>query len=128
MRNSPEPSLHRQREEELIRHVQRLLEDDRLRVDTTRGRRPVTTLIRDVNESDKGVELKRLMSQKGVPDRELEAKMPVGRSMEVVLSRRKWGDFQIPRREAASRVRVANGLLCLPTKRPSRWIHATCRK
>src|SRR4051794_16555046 len=96
MRNSPEPSLHRQREEELIRHVQRLLEDDRLRVDTTRGRRPVTTLIRDVNEADKGVELKRLMSQKGVPDRELEAKMPVGRSLEVVLSRRKWGIFKFP--------------------------------
>src|SRR6266550_3165128 len=96
MRNSSDPMFHKEREEELVRHVERLLEDDRLRVDTTRGRRPVRTLIRDVNLMDKGVDLKRLMSARGQTDRELEGRMPVGKSMEVVLSRKKWGFLKSP--------------------------------
>ena len=39
MKNSSDPSVHRQREQQLIQHVERLLNDDRLRVDTTRGNR-----------------------------------------------------------------------------------------
>jgi hypothetical protein len=90
MKNSSDPTVHRQREQQLIHHVERLLNDDRLRVDTTRGNRAVTTLLRDVARSDRAVELKRMMSDLGVPDRELQARMPVGESLEVTLSQTSW--------------------------------------
>src|SRR6185295_6080119 len=90
MKSSSDPSVHRQREQQLIQHVERLLNDDRLRVDTTRGNRAVTTLLRDVVKSDKAVDLKRLMSDLNVPDRELQARMPVGESIEVTLSQTSW--------------------------------------
>lgn len=94
MRNSPDPFIHRQRERQLIEHVERLLDDERLRIDTTRGRRMIAGLIRDVNRKDRGVELKRLMSEMGKPDRELESRMPIGESIEVILSQKKWGLFK----------------------------------
>jgi len=90
MKNSSDPSVHRQREQQLIQHVERLLNDDRLRVDTTRGNRAVTTLLRDVVKSDKAVELKRLMSDLNVPDRELQARMPVGESIVLTLAQTSW--------------------------------------
>jgi hypothetical protein len=90
MKNSPDPSLHRQREQQLMQHVERLLSDDRLRLDTTRGNRAVTSLLRDVSRSDRAVDLKRLMSELNVPDRELQNRMPVGESLEVTLSQTSW--------------------------------------
>lgn len=96
MRNSTDPSFHRQKEQELVHHVERLLDDDRLRVDTTRGRRPVRSLIRDVNRSDRGVDLKRLMSQMSLPDRDLQGRMPVGEQFEVMLAKRKFLILKTP--------------------------------
>ena len=61
MRSSADPSVHREREKLLIEHVERLLGDDRLRVDTSIGRRPVALLRRDVSKEDGEVELKRLI-------------------------------------------------------------------
>src|SRR5687768_11432080 len=90
MKNSPDPSVHRQREQQLIQHVEKLLNDDRLRLDTTRGNRAITTLLRDVSRGDKAVELKRMMSDLGIPDRELQGRMPVGESLEVTLSQTSW--------------------------------------
>ena len=87
MRNSPDPLLHRQREQTFVEHVERLLSDDRLRVDTVNGRRPVASLRRDVRKDDHEVELKRLMAEVGVPDRVLQAQMPLGRELTVTLSR-----------------------------------------
>src|SRR5437763_1246679 len=43
MKNSPDPAVHQHLERQMMEHVERLLADERLRVDTTRGRRPVTT-------------------------------------------------------------------------------------
>ena len=62
MKSSVDPSVHRTRERQFIEHVEKLLDDDRLRVDTTSGRRAVTGLIRDVQRNDRGVELKRVMA------------------------------------------------------------------
>lgn len=87
MRNSPDPLLHRQREQTFVEHVERLLSDDRLRVDTVYGRRPAAALRRDVRKDDHEVELKRLMAEVGVPDRVLQAQMPLGRELTVTLSR-----------------------------------------
>lgn len=78
----------------MIAHVRRLLEDDRLRIDTLRGRKPVSTLMRDAGESDRAVDLKRTMSEMGRPDRELEAAMPVGRGMSVTVAEKKWLIFR----------------------------------
>ena len=87
MRNSPDPLLHRQREQTFVEHVERLLTDDRLRVDTVYGRRPVASLRRDVRKDDHEVELTRMMADAGVPDRVLRAQMPLGRELTVTLSR-----------------------------------------
>lgn len=87
MKHSTDPSLHRQRERQFVEHVEKLLSDDRLRVPTTAGRRPVVGLRRDVKKADREVELKRLMSEMGVPDRELQAKMPTEMELTVGLSR-----------------------------------------
>jgi hypothetical protein len=87
--SSPEPSIHRQREVDFIRHVEGLLSDDRLRVDTTRGRRPITALNPKTEKSDRTVELKRVMAEMNRPDRELQNQMPVGETLDVTLSQRK---------------------------------------
>jgi hypothetical protein len=89
MRNSPEPSIHRQHERQFIEHVERLLSDERLRVDTVRGRRPVTAFSQSVQRSDNAVAIKRMMSEVGLPDRELEAQMPQGHTLDVTLSQSK---------------------------------------
>ena len=86
MKNSPDPAVHQQLERQMMEHVERLLADERLRVDTTRGRRPVTTLFRSVESGDRGVDLKRVMAEMGKPDRELQSKMPVGAWMEITLA------------------------------------------
>jgi hypothetical protein len=102
MRNSPDPAVHQQLERQMMEHVERLLGDERLRVDTTRGRRPVTQLFRGVETGDRAVELKRLMAEGGRPDRELQAMMPVGSWMEVTLAQKKWFFF----RELVGRIQV----------------------
>jgi len=88
-RTSSDPATHRQCEQQLIQHVERLLEDERLRIDTTLGRRPITAFTRDVSRTDRSVELKRMMSEMNRPDRELQGRMPVGEAVEVTLSQRK---------------------------------------
>jgi hypothetical protein len=102
MRNSADPVVHQQAERQFMEHVERLLGDERLRVDTTRGRRPVTTLFRSVETGDQAVELKRAMAEANLPDRELQAKMPVGHWMEVTLAQQKWFFF----REVVGKVQV----------------------
>jgi hypothetical protein len=43
-----DPATHRQLELDFVRHVEQLLDDDRLRVDTTSGRRPVAGMLKTV--------------------------------------------------------------------------------
>jgi hypothetical protein len=87
--SSTDPLYHRQLEEQMMRHVDRLLGDERLRIDTTLGRRPVPSFILKPERSDHAVDLKRLMSEMNVPDRELHAKMPQGLTLDVALSRKR---------------------------------------
>ena len=87
--SSSDPLVHRQLEEQMVRHVERLLSDDRLRIDTADGRRPVQAFTLRVDRADHAVELKRLMSEMNVPDRELQAKMPVGLKLDVSLTRKR---------------------------------------
>ena len=86
-----------------------MLDDERLRVDTTRGRRPVVAFTRSVVRDDRSVDLKRLMMEMGLPDRDLEARMPVGHRVQATLSQRRWLLF----RQTVGRV----AMLCLsPTR------------
>ncbi len=94
MSDSSDPTRHQQLEAQFLAHVQRLLADDRLRLPTAAGRKSVVTLQRDIRFSDRGVELKRLMQQLGKPDRKLEAQMPLGKSMDIGLSRKKFWIFK----------------------------------
>ena len=84
-----DPATHRQLEQDFIRHVEQLLDDERLRVDTTSGRRPVAGMMKNVKRSDRSVDLKRIMSEMRNPDRDLQSQMPVGESLEVNLQKRK---------------------------------------
>ena len=93
---STDPSTHRQQEREFIEHVERLLDDDRLRVDTTRGRRPLRSLQHSVAKTDRAVDLKRVMSEVNRPDRELQAEMPVGEAIDVPLTQKNWLFFKKP--------------------------------
>jgi hypothetical protein len=102
MSETSDPIHHQQLERQFLAHVERLLSDDRLRVHTAAGRKSIVILNRDVRFNDRGVELKRLMQQLGKPDRQLEAKMPVGKSMDVGLSRKKFWIFK----SAVGRVRA----------------------
>ena len=94
MTNSTDPSAHQAAEREMIEHVTRLLDDPRLVVDTTTGRRPVTALVRDVSRADRGVELKRQMTELKVPDRALQERMPVGEQIDVTLSTKRFFIFK----------------------------------
>ena len=88
------PAVHRQRETDFIEHVQRLLSDDRLRIDTTRGRRNASGLDQRVEKSDHALDVQRLMAEMNRPDRELLAQMPVGQTLDVTLSQRRFLIFK----------------------------------
>ncbi len=102
MKSSSDPSIHRHREQMLSAHIQKLLADDRLRLDTVTGNRAITTLIRDVSRYDHALEVKRLMSEMGRPDRELQSRMPLGETLEVTLSQKRLFFF----RQTVGRLRV----------------------
>src|ERR1700677_1087831 len=85
-----DPTRHQQLERQFLAHVERLLSDDRLRLQTAAGRKSIVILNRDVRFDDRGVDLKRLMERLGKPDRQLESQMPTGKLMDVALSRKRF--------------------------------------
>jgi hypothetical protein len=66
-------------------HVERLLDDSRLMIDTARGRRAVPQFVRHVNRTDRATDLKRAMSEMNRPDRTLQEAMPRGETLDVTL-------------------------------------------
>lgn len=94
MTNSSDPSIHQAAERQFIAHVERLLASDGFRLDTSGGLKSVTGFARDVNKSDGGVDLKRLMTELGKTDRDLQNKMPLGQRLEATLSTKKWWFFK----------------------------------
>lgn len=102
MRDSPDPSLHRQRQQQVVAHVQKLLEDERFTVDTNAGRKPVTGLFRDVAPGDNAIAVKQKMIELGLFDRELQRKMPSGATLDITLSTK----TLFGGKQAAGRVKV----------------------
>lgn len=97
MNSNPDPSVHQQRERLAVEHIEKVLAgDDRLRLDTRRGSRMARGLLREIRHTDGGVDLKRLMSQMNLPDRELESRMPTGQGIEATFYQRKWLVFKSP--------------------------------
>ena len=93
MSNS-DPSFHRLAEQRFVEHVGRLLGDDRLTIDTLRGRRsvglPPRGFTSSVKRKDRAVELKRLMIEMGKADRDLQERLPVGESLHAELKKRRF--------------------------------------
>ncbi len=90
MKNTSDPSVHRAREQQLVEHVVQLLGDSRLRIDTVNGNRAVSSMKHTApNRFDRGTDVKRVMSEMNVPDRELQKRMPLGEQMEVTFWQRK---------------------------------------
>jgi hypothetical protein len=109
MTSSSDPSLHRHRQQRLVEHVQRLLEDERLRLDTSKGAKSVTSLIRQVERIEDSDGVKRMMIDMGLTDRELQNAMPCGAGLSVELLQKRWMFF----RTVVGRLRV----VCIsPTK------------
>src|SRR4051812_13869481 len=93
MSSSTDPFVHRQAERRFIEHVDRVLDDERLRVETIRGRKPVTTFQRNIRRSDHAVDVKRMMIDLRNYDRSLQDKLPTNPSIEVDLTQKKWWFF-----------------------------------
>ncbi|HEX8322948.1 MAG TPA: hypothetical protein VF595_03450 [Tepidisphaeraceae bacterium] len=93
MPQTPDAAWHQARENEAIDHVARLLADPKFVVDTIFGQRSVLRLKQQATQSDRSVDLKRTMAQHR-PDRTLEAKMPVGRTLTTNFLMDRWWIFQ----------------------------------
>ncbi len=93
MRNTPDASWHQAREQEIISHIERMLDVPKFVIDTAVGRKNTASIKRTAKSHDKSVDLKRQMSQIR-PDRELETQMPVGRVFEATFAVNKWIIFQ----------------------------------
>jgi hypothetical protein len=96
MKNTADPSVHRQRERQFIEHVERLLVDPRLRPETVNGAKPITTLMPRAGRSDRAMDLKNEMVRRGSSDRDLQNRMPSGEQIDVALSTKKWLIFRRP--------------------------------
>ncbi len=90
---SGDPFKHQQIERRFIEHVERLIADQRLRILTTRGMKPIDKKQAIVARGDDSVELKRLMAAMGRPDRELQRQMPIGRTIDIDVWQKKWWFF-----------------------------------
>ncbi len=94
MSSSPNPSDHQAAERAFVDHVEKLLATDTFKLDTTMGLKSVTSFTREVRKDDAGVDLKRLMAELGKTDRELESRMPAGRSLAATVFAKRWWVFK----------------------------------
>jgi hypothetical protein len=91
-----DPIFHQQAEKLFVDHVEKLLSTDAFRIDTTRGNKSITGFLRERTRSDGAVDLKRIMTELGQTDRDLQAKMPVGLRLDTNVAARKLLFFKTP--------------------------------
>ena len=89
----PDAARHQARENEAIDHVARVLANPKFMVDTVFGQRPAPKLDTQTATTDRAVDLKRTMAQHR-PERELEAQMPVGRTLTAIFTMKRYWVFQ----------------------------------
>jgi len=97
-----DPSVHQSAERQFVDHFHRLVDEGRLLIDMGHGLRPVKGLRMSDRRSDHAVQLKRMMSELDLPDRELESRMPVGAVTEVRFNKRRL----LPWRRKAAQIRL----------------------
>ena len=103
MKNTADPSIHRAREQQLTAHVLRLLDDPHLRLDTINGHRAISSMrFNPPIRYDRGTDVKRTMIEMGLPDPELQKRMPLGEQMEVTL----WQKRMLLFKKVVGRLRV----------------------
>jgi hypothetical protein len=88
--SSSDPGTHRAAQQQMIDHIERLLGDRRLMIDTVAARRSPSNHNRDVRKGDRDVEAKRLMVSLGVPDPSLQQALPSDPWLEATVTRNKW--------------------------------------
>ncbi len=86
----PDPAIHQQLERTMMEHVERLLADERLRVDTTRRAPACDDDVSFGGDGDRRGGTERVMSEMGEAGSGIAGKMPLGAFMEVTLSQKKW--------------------------------------
>lgn len=82
-----DPAQHQARQREMLAHVEKALSEAGLQIDTDIGLRATVGYRREVRRSDRAVEIKRLMAALGVPDPDLQARLPLDESLQVLVSR-----------------------------------------
>lgn len=89
-----DPIFHRDAEERFYAHVERLLEEDRLKVDSLRGRVSTAGTSRKtviaIKRDDRAVDIKRMMIELNKPDRDLQERMPKGQLLDLEIKRRRF--------------------------------------
>lgn len=106
-----EPQKHLELEEQVVGHVRRLLEDERLRIDTRQGTRPVTQYRLHVVAGDEIAALRSALADSGTVDRSVEGRFPRCATLDVALLRRKW--FVLAETVAHLHVKVMSPLRAL---------------
>jgi len=91
MTNPADPAVHRQAETRLIEHIQALLDNPKLRIDTTIGTRQVAALRKRVARADAADETRRHLAEARQADPDLLPRLPRGEALEVSFHRTKWG-------------------------------------
>lgn len=91
MINSTEPNIHRQRQQVVMAHIEQVLADDRLRIDTRHGTRLARGLKQRLVRGDASDELARLMSQSGGGDGQQSNQMPQGLRLEAQFIQQRLG-------------------------------------
>ncbi|MFN4241861.1 MAG: hypothetical protein ACK4PI_01340 [Tepidisphaerales bacterium] len=113
-----QPREHLALESQVLSHVRRLLQDQRLRLDTRQGQRPVTQYRLHVVEGDGVGRLRELLAGHGITDRTVEASFPREAKLDVALLRRRW--FVLAETVARLHVRVLAPVEALASGEPPR--------
>ncbi len=80
---------HRRAESKLMGHVERLLDNPKLRIDTAEGTRPASNYRRSISMSDRAAEVRKIVSQFAREDSTGLGSLPQGAVMDVAFSRAK---------------------------------------
>lgn len=113
-----QPREHLALESQVLSHVRRLLEDQRLRLDTRQGQRPVTHYRLHLVEGDGVARLRELLAEHGIADPTVEASFPREARLDVALLRRRW--FVLAETVARLHVRVLSPVEALASGEPPR--------
>jgi len=80
---------HRRAESKLIGHVERLLDNPKLRIDTDDGTRPASGFRRTIEQSDRAADVRKIVGQNDRDDRADVGNLPQGLVMDVAFRRAK---------------------------------------